>query len=190
VLQVNSNVLPIDTDRISSSCGTIQELRLVKTIRNAEKSKTKDWYHVKSSPADLRWPVPLWRIIYYVHHTAELSAISGSTLDMADIFFILSRYLWNLEHLCQTMHLVKITMCHNFLIEKYLYTDKIISARCSAECHYFIWSDRFETWCYSVSEGGLECWCCIIGGLVIRSLVAGRTIQLLSVICHVRVIKI
>jgi len=104
------NVLQTDADIISSSWGTIQELRLLKTISNAEKIITKDWYHVKSSAAALRWSVPLWRIVYCAHHTAQLNGISGSTLDMADIFFIWSRYLWNLEHLCQMMRLLKITM--------------------------------------------------------------------------------
>ena len=32
------------------------------------------------------------------HHTAQLSGISSQKLDMADMFFILSRYLCDLEH--------------------------------------------------------------------------------------------
>jgi len=44
------------------------------------------------------------------HHTAQLSGRSGSTLDMADILFILFPNLLNLENLCQMTHLVNITM--------------------------------------------------------------------------------
>ena len=70
-----------------------------------------------------------------------------------------------------------------------IHTGTKISARCSAECHYCLWLDSFDTTlCYSVCEGRMECWCCIFGVLVWRSLVAEGTIQFLFVICHARLI--
>ena len=72
-----------------------------------------------------------------------------------------------------------------------IYTGTKISVRCTAVCHYCLWLDRFDTTlCYSVSGDRMECWCCILGGLVWRSLVAEGAVQLLLVICHVWVIKL
>ena len=94
------NILQTDTDTFSSKCDTTQEQRLLKI--------SEMWKHLKTK-TDATSNAVLHtsgdRFHYGVSYTAppHSSVVSTfwSTLDMADMFFILSRYLCNLEHLFQ-----------------------------------------------------------------------------------------
>ena len=147
------NILQTDTDTFSSKCDTTQEQRLLKIS-----SKNKDRCHVKRSAAHLRWPVPLWRIVYCA--TTQLSCVD---------FLVDVRYGRHVLHII-TIPVQFGTFISNVASRKFhnknlislelrnSYTGTKISATCSAECHYCFWLDRFETTlCYSVSEYMMEC---------------------------------
>ena len=104
------NILQTDIDRFSSKWGTIQEPQFLKRVRNVKKSKKQS--PIPRQTQCCRTQVNGSIMVYSIlrHHTAQLSGLSGSTLDMADMLFILSPYLWNLENLFQMTNLVNITM--------------------------------------------------------------------------------